>query len=218
MAASERAKRTIVRDCRFRAIARIVQHKDAKERISRFVATPNLEIDWLSVEAQALRETIADDDFDQSVRDINADFIERYVAVHENGTYPVAEYEWTPNPDRVEINGVRINTNIMFRAQRVTKTNKIRLGGGAIRYQKGKALPEEVALWQSAFIFGYLNDVNADNGATSEEKLCLTICAHSGTVFQAPTDSTMRFNNMKAACASIAERWENIDPPATAVL
>ena len=213
MAASEQAKRTIVRDCRFRSIGRVVQHKRAKGLISQYLSSPELDVTWLSEQSSALRDEIADDDFDRSVLDNNADFVDRFISREHRLILPPAEFEWTPDPVFVMLNGVKVNTDILFKMQRTTKTNKLRVGGGAIRYRKDKPLSEEIALWQSAFIFGYLNSTNQDDNIQSEEKLCITICAESGKPFPAPTDSTKRFNNMKAACATIAERWENIEPP-----
>src|ERR1019366_6730326 len=41
--------------------------------------------------------------------------------------------------------------------------------------------------------------------------------ARSGRL-PAPSDSVSRFREMEAACATIAERWQNIEPPAGAIL
>lgn len=218
MVASQQAKRTIVRNCKYRSIARMMQHKHARDRVSRFLSSPELDLEWLAEEAQGLRDAIADDDFDRSVLDNNADFVERFVSQYSNVELPDVDFEWAPENTFTEINGVKINNDTLFKLQRVTKTNKIRVGAGAIRYSKGKPLPPETAKWQSAFIFGSTNDTVNDQGAAAEEKLCLTVCAQSGVVHPAPTDSTSRFNNMKAACATIAERWPNIAPPPNAVL
>ncbi|MEL7480089.1 MAG: hypothetical protein AAGJ29_00870 [Pseudomonadota bacterium] len=218
MAASQQRKRTIIRDCKYRSIARMMQHKHARERISRFISSPELNLAWLQEQADDLREAIADDDFDRSVLDNNADYIDRFIKMQPNLILPDADYKWSPENEFTQINGVKINTDILFKAQRVTKTNKVRVGAGTIRYAKGKPLGAEVAEWQSAFMFGLCKDGASDGGATAEEKLCLTVCAQSGIAHPAPSDSTKRFNNMKAACATIAERWPNIQPPPNAVL
>ncbi|WVX49994.1 hypothetical protein ROLI_030900 [Roseobacter fucihabitans] len=52
----------------------------------------------------------------------------------------------------------------------------------------------------------------------AEEKLCLTLDGATGHFIAAPTNATRRFQNVQAACVSIAERWENIEPPESAVL
>jgi hypothetical protein len=74
-------------------------------------------------------------------------------------------------------------------------------------------LAEEVAAWQSAFLFGYLNVIGVADGAEAELKLCVTIDVQAGVCYPAPTNSISRFHNMEAACASISERWPNIAPP-----
>lgn len=217
MAASEQARRTIVRDCKYRPRARLMQHKHGREAVAQFVAANTGDADWLKVRAEDLREAIADSDFDRSVLDNNADYIEHFAKASKNLALPNAAFDWTPKNTEFTLNGVTVRTDIYFRCQRVTKTNKIRIGGGCIRYQKDTPLKQEVANWQSAFVFGHLNDIK-DDGTAPEHKLCLTICAQSGIAHPAPTDSISRYKNMLAALASIAERWPAVEPPPNAVL
>ena len=87
-----------------------------------------------------------------------------------------------------------------------------------LRYAKGKALPPDTGEWQSAYLFGYLETIGLETEAEAERKLCITIDAYSGEVYAAPTDSVNRFHEIEAACATIAERWPNIEPPPNAVL
>ena len=65
---------------------------------------------------------------------------------------------------------------------------------------------------------GFLGQTAVEVDAEPEGKLCLTLDMFSGKAYPAPTDSVSRFKNMQAACVVIAERWENIKPPANAVL
>jgi hypothetical protein len=116
------------------------------------------------------------------------------------------------------MNGTKVTTEINFRLRRVTRTNKICTGAAMLRYAKNKPLPPENGAWQSAFLFGCLGALGLEAMAEPERKLCITIDAYSATIFPAPSDSVSRFREMEAACATIAERWQNIEPPAGAIL
>jgi hypothetical protein len=88
-----------------------------------------------------------------------------------------------------------------------------------LRYSKSRPLPRAVGEWQAALLLGHLRALNA---APDEEdpdgKLCLVLDAQSGALHAAPGDAARRFGQIAAACASIAERWPNVAPPAGAVL
>lgn len=217
MEASETARRTIVRDCKFRAIARITQHNEAKQSVSRFIRGGHSDAATLRDEATRLRTRLADSDFDRDLYDHNADYIDRFANVHHLISFPEADRLPAGPSVPYVAHGVKINPDIQFRLRRLTRTNKVRVGAGVLRYAKGKAVSPDVAAWHSAFLFGLLGET-ADDMAEPEHKLCLTIDAHAGVAHQAPTDSVRRFSNMLAACATIAERWPNIAPPPKAVL
>ena len=87
-----------------------------------------------------------------------------------------------------------------------------------LRYAKGKTLKQAIGEWQSAFLSGYLQAVDVEEGADPEHGLCVTLNAYSGTVHPAPTDSKRRFRNMEAACKTIVEWWPNITPPPNSVI
>jgi len=72
--------------------------------------------------------------------------------------------------------------------------------------------------FQSAFTFGYIERHPVEPIGKPERKICLTVCAYSGKMTPAPTNSVYLFNEMSAACASIAEQWPKIEPPLGAVL
>jgi hypothetical protein len=219
MAASEQARRTVIRNCKYRPIARIIQHKKANGAIVRFVADPAVDLVWLTERAEGLRNAIADDDFDRSVLDNNADYIDSFIAALERMKFPKADYASPQDASAsMQIEGVKVAVDVRFSLQRITKTNKVKVGAGALRYAKGKVLPEEVGLWQSAFMHGYLGVIHDPDDAKPDKALCITIDAFSGKVHAAPTDAVRRFNNMIAACATIAERWPNVAPPDGAIL
>jgi hypothetical protein len=119
--------------------------------------------------------------------------------------------------DPITINGLTITVELAVRLRRVTQKNTVKNGGMMLRYAKNKPLSPAVGAWQSAFLYGCLRDTTDSEASTPEAKLCLTLDEWGGKLYQAPTDSVSRFSNMKAACATIAERWDNIQPPPNAV-
>jgi hypothetical protein len=217
MVASEIARRRIVRDSKYRPIGRILQHAEARSAVSKFIRDGGSDIGWLEEEAQRLRDRLVDSDFERDVVDHNADYIERFSKVFGLLSLPKAQL-LIPGPDAaLDINGVRVTVGLHLRLRRRTKTNKIQEGAGMLRYAKGKKLSPDVGLWQSAFLLGYLRASSVDSDVQPDEKLCIMIDAYTGSCHVAPTNSLSRFQNMSAACESIAERWPNIQPPAGAV-
>ena len=217
MAATETARRTIVRDCKYPAIARVVQHNEAKATISKFLRDGDDNTATLTDKANVLRNQMADSDFERDVLDHNADYIERFAEVFAKLELPAAEFLPPGKAPPLELNGVRVSTDLRFRLRRLTRTNKVRVGGAAFRYAKGKRLPPEVAHWQSSFMLGYLHQTGTEREAEPEAQLCITIDAAGGVCHSAPSDAVSRFNNMKAACATISEWWPNVKPPTSAV-
>jgi hypothetical protein len=218
MAASDVRRRSIVRGCKYQPIARIVQHDEAKSTISKFLRDGDGNTATLTEKAEVLRNRMADSDFDRDLLDHNADYIDRFAKVFPDLALPNVEFHPPGKAHPIELNGVKVTTEMQFRLRRLTKTNKIRVGGAAFRYAKGKSLPTEVAHWQSAFMLGYLHQTVTEPEAEAEGKLCLTIDAGGGVCHSAPSDAVSRFNNMEAACATISEWWPNIAAPEGAVI
>lgn len=218
MAASEKARRTLIRNCKYQSIARVVQHDEAKRSIAKFLSTGSENIGELQNKSDSLRERLADTDFERDLYDHNADYIERFIKVAGSLALPDAECLEAGDIAPIMLSGVKVNVEAHCRFRRTTKTNKIRIGLGALRYSKAKKLQPEVGAWQSAFLNGYLTATNPDIQAEPEKKLCVTIDAQSGAIYAAPTDSVNRFNNMLAALETIAERWPKVAPPTNAVL
>ncbi len=218
MAGSHRAQRSIVRNCKFQPIARVVQHDEAKAIVAKVIRDGEGGIAALKAKAQELRIRLADSEFERDLYDHNADYIDRFAAVLDGLALPDAQRLPPGNVQSTKIKGVKVTLDLQFRLRRLTKTNKVRVGGGMLRYAKGKPLAPTVAEWQSAFLFGYLNSSPPEEGATAEQKLCLTVDAYSGQAFGAPGDSASRYKNMSAVCETIAEWWPNIPPPPNAIL
>lgn len=218
MAASETARRTIVRDCKYQSRARVIQHDEAKLAVSKFIRAGGTDLAPLNEEVRRLRERLADTDFDRDLFDHNADYIERFAEMSSTFELPKAERSAPGAVPPIEINGVQVGVELHFRLRRLTRTNKVRIGGGMLRYAKRKSLSADIAAWQSAFLFGYLGAQKTDEAAEPEHDLCVTIDAWTGACHGAPSDAVRRYQNMKAACATIAERWPKVEPPAGAIL
>ena len=216
MVASETARRTLVRNCKFRPIARVTQHNLAKQCLSKFFREGRSDVSGMHAEEDRLRSMLVDSEFERDLYDHNADYISRFAAVYDQLEFPSAEILAQGAPVSHSANGVKVNADLQFRLRRLTKTNKVKVGAGVFRYTKGKAVQPEAAAYHAAFVFGVLG-ATAIEPDQPEEKLCLVIDAYAGKTHPAPTDSTRRFGNMQAACATIAERWPNVAPPDGAV-
>jgi len=219
MIASERVRRTIIRDCKYRKIARAIQHDRAKAFITNALRSGGIGEDALKGEGQRLLDMMADTDFERDTLDVNGDFLIAYGEAFSMDTFPkTAEIVDAPTDFTVNINGVEVNADIRFGVQRVTRTNRLRTGLGTIRYAKNKPLDEDAGAYQSSVLFGCRKMIDVQDDAAPEENLCLTLDCATSKFIPAPTDATRRFQNMEAACATIAERWDNIDPPDGAII
>ena len=218
MAASEQAKRSIAQSCKYRPIARVIQHHEAQLVIANSIRAGSPDKDKLLERAEFIRNKIADDDFEAAVNDHNAGYVERFAAVVAELQLPDADIlpftEFAP----LDVNGVSLRLRPHLRLRRLTRTNKTKSGALMLRYAKGKALPPAVAAWQSAGIFGFLRAIQEDEAAEADKALCITLDAYQAATYEAPGNAVYLFNEMKAACAAIAERWPAIKPPKNAVL
>lgn len=217
MAASQTAARTVIRKCKYQAIAPVVQHNEAKSIIAKFIRDGNTDLTSLKTESDKLRNRLADSQFDRDVYDHNADYIDRFAKISVSLNMPEAELLAPGKAGLIELNGVKVTTEIHFRLRRLTKTNKVRIGAGTLRYAKGKPLDPEEAAWQSAFLLGYLENTVPEAEAEPEHQLCITLDAYAGKCHAAPGNAVSRFKHMAAACATIAEWWPNIKPPKGAI-
>jgi hypothetical protein len=217
MAASDVKRRSILQSCKYPAIARVIQHTEAKLQIGKHLREGRDDTSALHDEASRLRSRLADEDFDRDLYDHNADYLDRFAKVAPLLDLPRAERLAPGQCPAVEREGVKITPDVLMRLRHLTPTNKVKVGLVAIRYAKGKPLKADVAEWQSAFLFGYTASLDAE-GADPDKKLCITIDGFTGACYPAPGNVHTRLKNMDAACAGIAERWENIAPPPKAVI
>jgi hypothetical protein len=219
MVASERRQRTIIRDCKYRKIARTIQHERAKSFIANALNAGELNKSGLEAEGKRLLAAMADSEFDRDTLDVNGDFLIAYSKAFSMDDFPkTAEMLNAPVKFRADLQGVEVNPDIRFGVQRMTRTNRLRTGLGTIRYAKGKPLDQEAGAYQSSVLFGFRKMIDVQDEGAPEEKLCLTLDCATGKFIPAPSDATRRFQNVEAACATIAERWDNIEPPEKAII
>jgi hypothetical protein len=218
MAASEQARRGIAQSCKYRAIARVVQHNEAKAIISNHIMSGIEGAGALQGKADFVRNKLADDDFEGDLNDHNADYIEQFIASIPNVALPDADRLPTKQFGPLMLNGVRVTFNPQILLRRITKTNKVKSGALMLRYGKNKTLPAAVGGWQSAGIYGYLRTLEESEKTEAERALCITLDAFTGKCHDAPGNAVYLFNEMKAACATINERWPAIKPPKKAIL
>jgi hypothetical protein len=219
MAASEQAKRSLIQKCKFPAIARVVQHTEAQAIITNFWLELNPDKKkHLEDKAVWLRNKLADDQFEEDVNEHNADYVDCFAGQVDKISFPESERLPAPKFAPLMLEGTRFKFKPNLILSRRTKSNKLKVGAVMLRYGKGKPLSPEVGKWQSAAAHGYLKAIFTKEEREPELKLCLTVDALTGETYEAPSNSGYRFNEIKAACASIAERWPLVKPPKNAVL
>lgn len=218
MAASEQRQRAIAQSCKYRPIARVIQHDEAKTIITGYLLKGNKNPDHLLHRATQIRAKLTDNDFEEETNEHNADYLDRFAGVVDDLELPEAQLLSAGRSIPLDISNIRVSfwPNLLLR--RLTKTNKVRIGALMLRYSKGKPLDQSVAEYQSSIILGCLRMLDAGDGSEPENKLCVTVDAQSGAIYGAPGKATYLFNEAKAACASLAEKWPNIKPPKNAVI
>src|SRR5438876_804944 len=127
MAASETAKRSIVRGCKYQPIARLIQHDEAKLSVGKFFRAGRVDTAPLLDDAQRLRGQMADTPFDRDVLDHNADYIDRFAAVCGNLEFPEADILPPGRTPSLTLNGVKVTAEIQFRLRRLTRSNQVRI-------------------------------------------------------------------------------------------
>ncbi len=222
MAASEVSKRTIVRNSKFEPLLHVTHHDEARAVVAKFIADRDTDLSWLAEEAQRIRDRAASapEGFERDLAERNAAYIERFAKVWPGVSLPKAEILPAGESPPLGLDGVEVTVDLHFRLRRAApRANKPRTGAGMLRYSKNRPLPHAVGEWQAAFLLGYLRALNtAPDEGEPDGKLCLVLDVQTGALHAAPGDAVRRFGQMAAACASIAERWPNIAPPARAAL
>lgn len=218
MNASNQVRRSIVQKCKFKSLSRVFQHRIARKTISDHILEGNPVPGNLKEQAEDVRNLLADTDFDATLYGYNADFIEAFSDVGEK--FDLSGFEFVA-PEKIEsptYNGTVVRFTPSLLTYRMTKANTQKIGGIMYRYSKGSPVQKEVAESQAAFMYGFFAKNPFIEEAKPEHKLCMVLCAVSGKTHYAPTNSIYQFNEMRAVCSDIAEKWENVPPPKGATL
>jgi hypothetical protein len=219
MAASEQARRSILRGCKYRPRARVVQHQDAKESIAEWLSTGNADPAPLELRSAILRNGLQGSDFDNEVAEHNADYIDRFLEVMPALPPKAHSVLIAGKMAPLDIDGFSLSFTPDLVLKRINQRNVPKMGVAFFRYAKGKMLDPEVACWQGAISVGYLTTkLKQGLGEIDPEReLCVAIDMSSGQCHVAPTNAVYRFNEVRAVCAGIVERWDQIPPPENAV-
>jgi hypothetical protein len=217
MAASEQARRGILRSCKYQAITAVIQHADARRIVAESIVNGNVDIAKLNEEIAAYEGKITDTDFEEEVKQHNLDYIKSVVSMA-----PIAikgaEFVRCKSQKKIDFNGTEISFFPDVLVARTNKRNNRKIGAVNLRYSKSARLSEQTAAWQSALMFGVLKDEPFEEESSPELALCQTLDGFNGKVYEAPTNSVYMYKEMQAACAGIAQQWNNIMPPNGAIL
>lgn len=219
MTASEQAKRTLLTRSKYAPIAPTIQHDAARESIVEHLSSGAGSTDAIELRIAALKSGLQGSPFEIEKAENNADYLERYLATTPPLPPKAQQIQTGDKMPALDIEGFTLRCSPQFVFRRVTRTNVAKIGLGFLRYSKGKPLPLETACWQGAIAVGYmttklqqgLGDIDADREITA------VIDVWTGQCHAAPSNSVYRFNEVRAACAGIAQRWGQIPPPPNAV-
>lgn len=220
MAASEQAKRSILRGCKFRPRARVIQHLDARESIADSLSSGDGDEEALRTRVEILRNGLHGSDFDNEVADHNADYIERFLEQRPALPARAQEVMKAGKMPSLDLDGFNLSFSPNLLLKRVNRRNVPKVGVAFFRYAKGKPLDAEVGCWQGAISMGYLTTKLRQGLSETdpERELCVAIDMWTGESHVAPSNAVYRFNEVRAVCAGIVERWDQIPPPENAVL
>ena len=218
MAASERARRTIVEGCKYRPIARLVQHKEATLAISGAIQKGALDEQALKDKARFIRNKLADDDFEALTNEVNADYVEKFSEVVASIKLPDADVL----PGKVFHHSKSMVSGCVSRPISccVGSTKPTSSVGelSCFDTRKEKRSQQLSADFSRRRHSDFLKEYAPEEGSDVDKTICVTLNAFTGELYPAPGSSLSMFANMKAACMTIAERWPNIGPPKAAAI
>jgi hypothetical protein len=218
MAASNQVRRSIVQKAKYKSLARVFQHQMARRTISDHIIDGNPIPGDLKEKSDGIRNLLADTDFDTQLNGYNADFVSAFAAVAAKFDFSGFQLIAPRKITHPIFNGTQVQFSPNLFTYRATRANTHKIGGIMFRYARGEPVPKDAAEFQTAFIYGFFSISPFMEDAKPEDKLCLVLDAVSGETFIAPDKPIYKFNEMKAVCGDIAEKWENVAPPPGAII
>jgi len=218
MASSNQVRRGIVQKSKYKSLARVFQHQIARKTISDHILDGNPLLGDLKEKAEEIRNLLADTDFDAQLHSYNADFVEAFADVcvkFDLSGFELVAPEKMAHP---QYNGTTVKFRPSLLTYRTTKANTQKIGGIMYRYAKGTPVPTEAAEFQAAFMFGYFATTPFIAHAKPEDALYMVLDAFNGKTHISPAKAIYKFNEMKAVCGDIAEKWDNVPPPPNAII
>ncbi|MDG4852982.1 MULTISPECIES: hypothetical protein [unclassified Mesorhizobium] len=218
MASSNQVRRGIVQKSKYKSLARVFQHQIARKTISDHILEGNPLPGDLKEKAEDIRNLLADSDFDTQLHNYNAEFVEAFADVSDKLDLSWFQLQAPQKPEHPSYNGTTVKFTPSLLTYRKTKANTHKIGGIMYRYAKASPVPKEAAEFQAAFMYGFFTTNPFVEEAKPEDALCVVFDAVNGMTYNSPAKAIYKFNEMKAVCGDIAEKWDNIPPPAGAVL
>lgn len=217
MAASEQARRGILRSCKYQAKTAVIQHQDARKIVAESILNGKLDVAGLANKLAVYEGKITDTDFEAEVKQHNVDYIKSVIQMGADGIKGT-DFVRCKTQKKLDFNGTEISFFPDVLVARTNQRNNRKIGAINLRYSKSAKLPEATAEWQSALMFGVLRDEPFEEESTPELALCQTFDGFNGKIYGAPSNAVYLFKEMKAACIGIALQWPNILPPPGAIL
>ncbi|MEV8640333.1 hypothetical protein AB0V79_08345 [Mesorhizobium ciceri] len=216
MNASEQARRSILRSCKYQPKAAVIQHHDAKKMVAESMVNGKINHDMLTQKLGLYGGKITDTDFEAEVKQHNIDYVNCVLTM---GCQPIkgTDFDRCKISKKLDFNGTEISFFPDLLVARTNQKNNRKIGAINFRYSKSAKLPEKTAGYQSALMFGVFRDEPFEPEAMAERDLCQTLDCFNGKVYVAPTNAVYLYNEMKAACGAIAYQWPNIEPPTGAI-
>lgn len=217
MAASEQARRGILRSCKYQPRAAVIQHQDARKMIADSIVNGKFDPAALEKKIAMYEGKITDTEFEADVKQHNIDYMKSALEMGADGIKG-QDFARCKTQHKLDFNGTEISFFPDVLVARTNQRNNRKIGAINFRYSRSAKLSVKVAEWQSALIFGVLRDHPFEEESTPELALCQTYDGFNGKLYAAPSKSIYMYNEMQAACAAIAQQWPKIEPPANAVL
>ena len=128
MAGSDRKRRNILTDAKYRPRARLMQHREAKAAIVNAFAKGQATKEFFEERAHFIRNKIATDDFDALTNEANADYLKQFSTVVEIIDLPGVEFHAGKTYALGKVEGPEVPFVTDLTLRRTTKTNKVTTG------------------------------------------------------------------------------------------